>query len=126
MTSVRELSDGSATIEDNQDEKQALHRINEKTIEDFSKVSRVLSSAASRESTEFYLQAGLGLIVEATKCTNAMPSGASRSLYSAYPAFGKTIDVHSEKILSIISKVLKKQQIKGNIQRYLSPFPFFR
>lgn len=46
-----------------------------------------------------------------------MPSGTSRNLYSAHPAFGQVIEKHSEQILNIISKVLKKQQIKGNIQR---------
>lgn len=56
-------------------------------------------------------------MVEATKCTNTMPSGISRNLYSAYPAFSKVIDTQSEHILSIISKVIKLQQIKGNIQR---------
>lgn len=56
-------------------------------------------------------------IVQATKCTNSFPVGASRNLYSAYPAFNNIVLNHSEKILSIISKALKLQQIKGNIQR---------
>lgn len=62
-------------------------------------------------------QEGLASIVEATKCTNVMPSGTSRNLYSAYPAFTKTLDAHSAKILSIIHRVIKKQQVKGNIQK---------
>lgn len=67
--------------------------------------------------TPFSSQDGLVSIVEATKCTNAMPSGTSRNLYSAYPAFTRVIDTHSAKILSIIHRVIQKQQVKGNIQK---------
>lgn len=59
----------------------------------------------------------MGLTVEATKCTNAFPSNASRNLYSAYPAFNRAVQRHSDQILSTISKVLQLQHIKGNIQR---------
>lgn len=62
-------------------------------------------------------QEGLASIVEATKCTNAMPSGTARNLYSAYPAFTKVLDSHSAQLLSIIHRVIKKQQVKGNIQK---------
>lgn len=67
----------------------------------------------------FYFQDGMAFIVEATKHTNAFPSNASRNLYSAYPAFNRAVDRHSDHILSIISKVVKLQHIKGNIQRYV-------
>lgn len=67
--------------------------------------------------TRSYLQNAMAPIVEATKYANSFPVGASRSLYSAYPAFNNAVQNHSEKILGIISKVLKLQQIKGNIQR---------
>lgn len=65
------------------------------------------------------LQDGMALIIEATKHTNAFPSNASRNLYSAYPAFNRAIQKHSDQILSTIAKVVKLQHIKGNIQRYL-------
>lgn len=63
------------------------------------------------------LQDGMGLIVSATKHTNAFPSNASRNLYSAYPAFNRAVQRHSDQIMSVISKVVKLQHIKGNIQR---------
>ncbi|XP_031629161.1 exosome component 10 [Contarinia nasturtii] len=66
---------------------------------------------------EQFTKNGMALIVEATKCTNAFPSNASRNLYSAYPAFNKAVQRHSDHILSMISKVVKLQHIKGNIQR---------
>lgn len=59
----------------------------------------------------------MALIIDATKHTNAFPSNASRNLYSAYPAFNRAIQRHSDQILSMISKVVKLQHIKGNIQR---------
>lgn len=55
--------------------------------------------------------------MEATKCANAFPSGPTRTLYTAYPAFTNIIEDTSDQILGIISKVLKFQDIKGNIQR---------
>lgn len=66
---------------------------------------------------EYKHQDGTALIVEATKFTNAFPSNISRNLYSAYPTFNKVIEHHSQKMLSIISKVINIQNIKGNIQR---------
>lgn len=69
---------------------------------------------------------GMALIVEATKCTNAFPSNASRNLYSAYPAFNNAVQRHSDQILSIISKVVKLQHIKGNIQRYGNHYSFHK
>lgn len=62
----------------------------------------------------------MGLIIEATKCINAFPANSSRNLYSAHPTFHKIVDKHSEKMLSIISKIIKLQNIKGNIQRFPS------
>lgn len=56
-------------------------------------------------------------IIEATKCANAFPQGASRDLYCAYPTFGRVIDEQSHRILGLISHVLKWQNVKGNIQR---------
>ncbi|XP_055850996.1 exosome component 10 [Episyrphus balteatus] len=74
------------------------HKIGDQTIEEFAKT-------------------GLGKIINATKTINAFPSGASRDLYCAYPTFGKIVDSQSYRIMSVISKVLKFQNIKGNIQR---------
>lgn len=55
--------------------------------------------------------------MEASKAINAFPSGVTRSLYSAIPAFNQIVEEQSEKILNIVSTVLKLQHIKGNIQR---------
>lgn len=118
--STSEIIDLVEDDDQKQEEEKTLYTIKDKTIENFSKVKHFFLIDKQKARFVFSFldqQEGLGLIVEATKCTNAMPSGTSRNLYSAHPAFGKVIDKHSEKILSIISKVLKKQQIKGNIQR---------
>lgn len=57
------------------------------------------------------------LIMEATKAVHALPSGASRDLYSAHPSFSKVMAQQSENILSAIQTVLKFQGIKNNIVR---------
>lgn len=55
------------------------------------------------------------MIVQATKCANAMPSGHTRELYNSHPAFRRVIGDESRHILEIISSVIKKQGIRGNI-----------
>lgn len=57
------------------------------------------------------------LIMQATKAVNALPSGASRDLYSAHASFSKVMAKQSENVLSVIQKVLVLQGIKGNIVR---------
>ncbi|XP_055903687.1 exosome component 10 [Eupeodes corollae] len=69
------------------------------------------------QTVEEYAKSGLGKIINATKIINAFPSGTSRDLYCAYPTFGKIVDSQSYRIMGLISKVLKFQNIKGNIQR---------
>lgn len=69
------------------------------------------------DSVDQFSKAGLQCIVDATKAANALPSGASRDLYSAYPAFQKILNIQSERILNIIQNVIKYQNIKGNIQK---------
>ena len=55
--------------------------------------------------------------MEATKTINALPSGASRDLYSAHASFSKVMAQQSENICEAIQTVLKLQGIKGNIVR---------
>ncbi|XP_055326131.1 exosome component 10-like, partial [Sitodiplosis mosellana] len=93
-----DTSDGSGDNENQVELTTSVHQIKDVPIEKFTKD-------------------GMALIVDATKSTNAFPSNASRNLYSAYPAFNKAVQRHSDHILSIISKVVKLQHIKGNIQR---------
>lgn len=62
----------------------------------------------------------MGLIIDATKCTNAYPANASRNLYSAHPTFHRVTNTLTDKMMSTISKVIKLQNIKGNIRRYSS------
>ncbi|XP_017481740.1 PREDICTED: exosome component 10 [Rhagoletis zephyria] len=68
-------------------------------------------------SVEEFAKNGLVEIVEATKAANSFPQGAARDLYSAYPTFGRIVDEQSDRILGLISNVLKWQNVKGNIQR---------
>lgn len=57
-------------------------------------------------------------IVEATKAINALPSGSTRDLYSAYPSFSRIMnDVGNNEILSAIQQVIQYRSIKGNIIR---------
>ncbi|KFB40901.1 AGAP002300-PB-like protein [Anopheles sinensis] len=49
------------------------------------------------------------------KAVNAMPSGKSRDLYATHPTFIKIMDSQANKVLHIISDVLKMQGVTGNI-----------
>ncbi|XP_073814612.1 exosome component Rrp6 [Musca autumnalis] len=69
------------------------------------------------DSIEEFTKKGLSEIVVATKCANSFPQGASRDLYCAYPTFGRVIDEQSHRILGLISHVLKRENVRGNIQR---------
>uniref|UniRef100_A0A336LL95 Exosome complex component 10 homolog n=1 Tax=Culicoides sonorensis TaxID=179676 RepID=A0A336LL95_CULSO len=60
-------------------------------------------------------QDGIKLIVQATKCTNAMPSGHTRELYNSHPSFRRIVASKSDDLLKLISNVIKKQGIRGNI-----------
>lgn len=62
-------------------------------------------------------QTGFVEIVDLMKATNAFPSGPTRTLYTAHPAFNNIVSHTSERILAVMAKILKHQQIKGNIQR---------
>ncbi|XP_005175610.2 exosome component 10 [Musca domestica] len=68
-------------------------------------------------SIEDFTKKGLTEIMVATKCANSFPQGASRDLYCAYPTFGRVIDEQSHRILGLISHVLKRENVRGNIQR---------
>ncbi|XP_013110735.2 exosome component 10 [Stomoxys calcitrans] len=69
------------------------------------------------DNIEEFTKKGLTEIMVATKCANAFPQGASRDLYCAYPTFGRVIDEQSHRILGLISHVLKRENVKGNIQK---------
>lgn len=57
-------------------------------------------------------------IMESTKAINALPSGASRDLYSAYPSFSRVMtNFGNNEILSVIQQVVQYRGIKGNIVR---------
>ncbi|XP_067617053.1 exosome complex component 10 homolog [Eurosta solidaginis] len=68
-------------------------------------------------SIEEFAKNGLSEIVEATRVANSFPQGSARDLYCAYPTFGRVVDEQSDRIFGLISKVLKWQNVKGNIQR---------
>lgn len=98
------------------------YHIKDGSIEKFTKVREStictnLFQTFSSTKPFIFGKDGMALIIDATKHTNAFPSNASRNLYSAYPAFNRAIQRHSDQILSMISKVVKLQHIKGNIQR---------
>ncbi|XP_059611929.1 exosome component 10 [Phlebotomus argentipes] len=73
--------------------------------------------AASQESIEDITKDGLSKIISATKASMALPTGASRDLYTAQPSFIRVMNQESDKILNILGKILKHQNIKGNIKR---------
>lgn len=64
-------------------------------------------------------QAGNVAVLEGSKCTNAFPSGPTRSLYAACPAFSKIVEFQSNKILNAMQYVIKKNHVRGNIQRFV-------
>lgn len=52
------------------------------------------------------------------KATNAFPSGPTRTLYASHSSFNNVVSKTSEQILNVMAKILKHQQIKGNIHRF--------
>ncbi|XP_053970145.1 exosome component 10 [Anastrepha ludens] len=76
-----------------------------------------VTSLGNFASVEEFAKNGLAEIMVATKSTNSFPQGAARDLYCAHPTFGRIVDEQSHRILGLISKVLKWQNVKGNIQR---------
>ncbi len=65
-------------------------------------------------------QAANVAVVEGSRSTNAFPSGPTRSLYAACPTFSKIVEFQSNKILNAMQYVIKKNHVRGNIQRYLT------
>ncbi|KAG4077921.1 hypothetical protein HA402_013855 [Bradysia odoriphaga] len=76
----------------------------------------VINIAGFSTIDEFAKAANLA-VVEGSKCTNAFPSGPTRSLYAACPAFSKVVEFQSNKILNAMQYVIKKNHVRGNIQR---------
>lgn len=131
LSSVNTIDDTDSDSDGNMDEAEsdatAVHQIRGLSVKDFTTVRifgnfSIYCLIVSISLPVFWieyrlLQNASKNITEATKCANTFPAGNSRNLYSAYPAFNNVIGKHSEKILGIISNVLKLQQIRGNIQR---------
>ncbi|XP_058118506.1 exosome component 10 [Anopheles ziemanni] len=74
-------------------------------------------SSSSSSNIEQLCEEGQRVILEGMKAVNAMPSGKSRDLYATHPTFIKIMDSQANKMLNIISNVLKMQGVKGNIQQ---------
>lgn len=92
------------------------------TVNEFVKVSNWNTPVFSFQ--EIFLQNGLTEIVGTTKAVTSFPSGSARDIYSTYPTFGNVIDTQSDRILGIISLALKKENVRGNIQRRLQDEQF--
>ncbi|EDW67484.1 exosome complex component 10 homolog [Drosophila virilis] len=56
-------------------------------------------------------------VVAATRNCNAFPQGAARSLYLSYPGYARMLEEQSQRVLGLISKVLKTENISGDIKR---------
>ncbi|GAB0091016.1 exosome component 10 [Sergentomyia squamirostris] len=69
------------------------------------------------ECIEELTKAGLASVISSTKASMALPAGASRDLYTAQPSFIRVMNQQSDKILNIVGKILKHQEIRGNIKR---------
>lgn len=103
-----------------------LVKINGSTVEEFTQVGNLFRVQMNENLIllqpfiifpQYFLQQGLGSIVQAMKAINAFPSGPNRTIYSSYPSFNTAVAQTSDQILGIIAKVLAMQKIKGNIQR---------
>ncbi|XP_062535866.1 exosome complex component 10 [Armigeres subalbatus] len=62
-----------------------------------------------------YTDGGQKMLLGAMKSVLALPSGNSRDLYDTHPSFVRIMDTQANKVLHMISDVLKLQEIKGNI-----------
>lgn len=56
-------------------------------------------------------------VVAATRNCNAFPQGAARSLYLSYPGYARMLEEQSQRVLGLINKVLKTENISGDIKR---------
>ncbi|XP_030080070.1 exosome component 10-like, partial [Drosophila hydei] len=56
-------------------------------------------------------------VVAATRCCNAFPQGAARSIYLSYPGYARMLEEQSQRVLGLINKVLKTENISGDIKR---------
>uniref|UniRef100_A0A182JDM0 Exosome complex component 10 homolog n=1 Tax=Anopheles atroparvus TaxID=41427 RepID=A0A182JDM0_ANOAO len=77
--------------------------------------SKMGSPSMSNSHIRQLCEEGQKSILEGMKAVNAMPSGKSRDLYATHPTFIKIMDSQANKVLNIISDVLKLQGVKGNI-----------
>ncbi|XP_001660547.2 exosome component 10 isoform X1 [Aedes aegypti] len=62
-----------------------------------------------------YTDGGQKLLLDGMKSVLALPSGNSRDLYDTHPSFVRIMDTQANKVLHMISDVLKLHEIKGNI-----------
>ncbi|XP_029707642.2 exosome complex component 10 [Aedes albopictus] len=62
-----------------------------------------------------YTDGGQKLLLDGMKSVLALPSGNSRDLYDTHPSFVRIMDAQANKVLHMISDVLKLHEVKGNI-----------
>ncbi|XP_067005258.2 exosome complex component 10 homolog [Anabrus simplex] len=68
-------------------------------------------------SIEEFTQAGFRAVMEATKSSSGLPSGLNWDLYSSYPVFHRIMETEGNRILDLITMILRHQGINGNISR---------
>ncbi|EDW14462.1 exosome component 10 [Drosophila mojavensis] len=56
-------------------------------------------------------------VVAATRICNTLPQGAARSVYMSYPGYARMLEEQSQRVLGLINKVLKTENISGDIRR---------
>ncbi|ALC46341.1 Rrp6 [Drosophila busckii] len=56
-------------------------------------------------------------VVAATRCCNAFPQGASRTVHLSNPAYGVMLEQQSDRVLNLIGKVLQSEKLRCDIKR---------
>lgn len=63
-----------------------------------------------------YVKRGFQIVLEATKASNALPSGREWDFFKTYDSFNKILNDESDKTLRLMNKVLHNQQQNVNIR----------
>ncbi|KAH8268017.1 hypothetical protein KR018_006364 [Drosophila ironensis] len=63
------------------------------------------------------LQQALKNVVAATRAVTAFPQGTARDLYMTYPGYARVIDSLSQRVVGLIGRVVKSEDIKGDIKK---------
>jgi exosome complex exonuclease RRP6 len=66
---------------------------------------------------EEFREASFKAVMEATRSSNNLPTGKSWDYYTTFPSFERVMDAEGARVLKLISLILHRQGVRGNILR---------